>query len=902
MPSTQFIAFALDTTFRNVTAKSDANIVAIMAASRPLCSSLSANLPSFTLERGISNTLLDFLLENANAFSLSDNNDKNEAANNTSSSSSPSSSSLATGAFKYATRITLRLLRYESFANYKHNDFNSSSSSSLSSVFDPLTRVATHLKEVQIVSTSLDLASYVSSGGGGNARGSSSSSFRKSASSSSSPTQPEVVGESRSAIEQEFYSHTNEQRVLSSSDLLPVLRNLRHLEKLRVACNMTVHSEKHMMWQALLDRDKDITHMNPKCFKSVMPLRELFSSIADPHYSACFKSLKHLHISGYLDPSTNLYVQYTTGNAVDQNVTQLLSNNSNNRNTNNNNNNTTNSSIPPPPIELLQTLPNLEILFLNDCDFRGSLGPNLLRTLPRNLRHFECKNNKLRGTIDFGFDDELPSRLEIINLGWNWFQSLSNFETLASHVCLKQLILNNNQLSGGMISTKQRTTNKKSSNNKHNDEDSTPQNQEEGEQRLATPLLASHEIFTHLPPYLELLNIRDACLTSKNEDVDLSQLPESLIDFYAFNNDFTGTKLNLSKLPSTPNTKLKMFNFENCGLCGDLDLTRLPSSLQMLHLGRNDFSQCFDDPNKFNFNNNFNNNNNTSNLRIIYLNSNKLTNPAEVPLNLKQLPPNLAELYIHDNAFCGLLDLSALPTSLEKFIAWKNKFDSIKGLDSLPASLKHLEIADNKISNHDNCNLFRGMGECAKSLIIFDISKNNLSGRLELFGLPDSLETFMINDNPLLDNPSCDLSRLPKSLKRLDLTTLRLLDKNPKMVDSSNSSDDPTSEQQTSEQQKQEQNDEDPQKLLFGFATDPEIFYHVPSDIKFFDFAISFPIVQKFFTFEVPGATWRDNDKNNNNPAKGWDLSRLPPNLQKLYVFSNQSHLRFENDEEDDDE
>jgi hypothetical protein len=125
-----------------------------------------------------------------------------------------------------------------------------------------------------------------------------------------------------------------------------------------------------------------------------------------------------------------------------------------------------------------------------------------------------------------------------------------------------------------------------------------------------------------------------------------------------------------------------VLNFGNKNLSGNVDLTKLPQSLQVLYLTNNqlrgtpDLTQL------------------PQSLRELWLQSNKYTGTPD----LTQLPQSLQELSLEENEFSGTPDLTHLPQSLQKLWLMNNKFTGTPDLTQLPQSLQVLRIGSNTFS------------------------------------------------------------------------------------------------------------------------------------------------------------------------------------------------------------
>ena len=147
-----------------------------------------------------------------------------------------------------------------------------------------------------------------------------------------------------------------------------------------------------------------------------------------------------------------------------------------------------------------------------------------------------------------------------------------------------------------------------------------------------------------------------------------------------------------------------------------------------------------------------------TNLKELYLNSNKI----EV---IEHLPKSLKALYILNN---NIKNITNLPKNLEVFSIANNK---IKNIDSLPNSIQKLYIANNKdlkrinklpeslkILIADNCSI-EYIKSFPNSLQYIYLYENNLES---IPALPNNIRTLNVQGNPIHTLPT-----IPPSMKEL---------------------------------------------------------------------------------------------------------------------------------------
>jgi Leucine-rich repeat (LRR) protein len=142
----------------------------------------------------------------------------------------------------------------------------------------------------------------------------------------------------------------------------------------------------------------------------------------------------------------------------------------------------------------------------------------------------------------------------------------------------------------------------------------------------------------------------------------------------------------------------------NKGLSGTVDLTQLPQSLQLLHLGSNQLSG---------------------------------------DVNLAQLPQSLRELWLYNNQLSGVCNLTQLPQSLQTLRLDSNQLSGTVDLTLLPQSLQQLDLCYNLLSGTVD------LTQLPQSLQELWLGDNQLSGPVDLTQLPQSLQTLGLSDNQL---------------------------------------------------------------------------------------------------------------------------------------------------------
>jgi hypothetical protein len=157
-------------------------------------------------------------------------------------------------------------------------------------------------------------------------------------------------------------------------------------------------------------------------------------------------------------------------------------------------------------------------------------------------------------------------------------------------------------------------------------------------------------------------------------------------------------------------------------LTGNVDLTRLPSTLERL-----------------------------------FVNVNQLSGGLE----LSQLPSKLVTLAMNHNNFTGAVDLRNLPPSLSELALNENQLSGNVNLQHLSPGLRVLLLSQNALTGHVD------LTRLPTTLVRLDLSANQLTGSVDLTQLPATLESLDLETNQLTG--PVDLSRLPTTLARLSL-------------------------------------------------------------------------------------------------------------------------------------
>ena len=217
--------------------------------------------------------------------------------------------------------------------------------------------------------------------------------------------------------------------------------------------------------------------------------------------------------------------------------------------------------------------------------------------------------------------------------------------------------------------------------------------------------------------------------------------------YFFYRTTFKHATINLDFLPP----RLVRVSFSSCWFHGTLDTRKLPAHLEDFCAPRNQLKGTVD---------------------------------------FTTLPSTLTHLNIGENRFVGDISLEALPPALYELSIGTNRFTGKVKVDDLPASLELLDVSYNDQLRGDlfeakpngnlyvrcNSNNFTGslvMGNLAAKAYQLqqrshlNVSFNDLSGSLDLSGLPRTLRAFHAKKNTF--EGEIHLEHLPASLRRLDL-------------------------------------------------------------------------------------------------------------------------------------
>ena len=190
------------------------------------------------------------------------------------------------------------------------------------------------------------------------------------------------------------------------------------------------------------------------------------------------------------------------------------------------------------------------------------------------------------------------------------------------------------------------------------------------------------------------------------------------------------------------------------GLTGQIDLTSLPDTLEVLNLRANELSGSIQLDELGDL------------LSQLDLSNNQFSGSIVFDSNADY--GNLQILELQDNEFSGTLDLKHAPPYMHYFSVSNNYLSGSLDFNQLTTSLVTLNMANNKFSGSVDLSTV----STATSLNSFDISNNQFSSPIDLSQFNDALETLLLSGNDFRGG-NTKFSKLPSGLINIDVSDNR---------------------------------------------------------------------------------------------------------------------------------